>query len=273
MYESATPVQTTSAARTVRRRGFTLLELLVVFTIIAVLIGVVLLVGQKITAGSKGRATQNVLQTLDQAMEAYIQAKGGTAARFPDRFVDATKAEFPFADATVGAPGGTLIPSGEFVIELLKSEPASAAIIQKIPSEFVDPITPTAVINGVPQKGTSTGPQPVTYTRVKDAWGKPIRFVHPSFHGIYGVAANPARSITLRDSSGALGTGIQIYREWAAVTGGGDTVFQGDGDGGMCPGGRPYFYSMGADGKPATVEDNVYSVKPVFDAAVKANGQ
>ena len=29
-----------------------------------------------------------------------------------------------------------------------------------------------------------------------------------------------------------------------------------DSDGGVCPGGQPYFYSAGPDGDPSTVEDN-----------------
>jgi len=254
-----------------RRRAFTLLELLVVFTIIAILISVFMLVGHKIMAGSKTRATQNVLQTLDQAMEAYTQAKG----RFPDRFIDANKNEFPLADAYLG---GTQIPSGEFTLEVLKSEPASAAIIQKIPSEFIETVdttnaTPIPAINGVSAVKTSpSGTTSITFIRVKDAWGKPIRFVHPSFHGIYGTGTNPARDVTLRQN-GAIQPPISISRSWSVSSGGGDPTFSGQGDGGFCKGGRPYFYSAGADGNPASVEDNVYSVQPQFDAAVKAAGQ
>jgi prepilin-type N-terminal cleavage/methylation domain-containing protein len=256
-----------------RRRAFTLLELLVVFTVIAILIGVVLMIGHKIVAGSKERATQNVLQTLDQAMEAYIQAKGGTAARFPDRFADARKDEFPLADATISpGAGAQSIPSGELAVELLKSEPASATIIQKIPSEFLETVDATSTIGGLtPQKNINGVFSTLQYTRVKDAWGKPIRFVHPSYAGIYGTPANPARTISLRQGGNLINP--QIYREWQAVTGTGDTTFTGSGDGGLCAGGRPYFYSIGGDGNPARVEDNIYSVRPTFDAAVKAAGQ
>lgn len=253
------------------RRAFTLLELLVVFTIIAILIAVVLMVGQKILAGSKVRATQNVMQTLDQAMEAFVQAKGGTAGKFPDRFVDASGNEFPLADATP-AIGNPPFPSGELAVELLKGEPASAAIIQRIPAEFVELVPASAVINGqTPSKRTTAGTAPITYTRIKDAWGRPIRFVHPSYQGIYGIGGNPARTIALRQG-GNLMT-FSITRDWQVVSAGGDPTFQGTGDGGLCAGGRPYFYSPGSDANAATVADNVYSVRPTFDTQVKANGQ
>ncbi|HZW07449.1 MAG TPA: hypothetical protein VFF65_10015, partial [Phycisphaerales bacterium] len=210
---------------------------------------------------------------LDQAVEAFIQAKGGNASRFPDRFTDALKNEFPLADASEGnGPGGTVIPSGELTVELLKSEPASAAIIAKIPSEFVETVQAGSTIGGLtPQKAVTGATTTATYTRVKDGWGRPIRFVHPAYHGIYGIAPNPARTISLRQSN--ILTTPQITRDWQVITGTGDPTFQGIGDGGMCASGRPYFYSPGADGNAATVDDNVYSVKPKFDAAVKAAGQ
>ncbi|MFT3685674.1 MAG: type II secretion system protein [Phycisphaerales bacterium] len=256
------------------RRAFTLLELMVVFVIIAILVGVALMVGHKVVGGSKIKSTQNVLQSLDQAMEAYIQAKGGSAARFPDRFVDVAKNEFPLADASTAGAGGAPLPSGELTVELLLNEPRSAAILKGIPSEFlerVDSATIGNIGNAIPQRATSSGNQNVTYTRVKDAWGRPIRFVHPAFQGIYGTGASPVRSFNLSQNNGSVA--LQLTRDWNRVIANGDTTFQGVGDGGRCEGGRPYFYSTGPDAKAATVEDNVYSNRPQFDAAVKAAGQ
>lgn len=250
-------------------RGFTLLELLIVFVIIAILIGVTLLIGQKVSAGSKARATQNVLQSLDQALEAFVQAKGGTSGRFPDRFIDAAGDEFPLADAVVGA---TLIPSGELVVELLRDEPQSAQIIQKIPAEFTARLASVAITGVVPQRrSTGTGTVGIELTQIKDGWGRPVRFVHPAYHGIYGTGSTPVRSVQVRRGGNL--TTLNLSRPWQAVTAGGETTFQGEGDGGLCAAGRPYFYSAGQDGNPATVEDNVYSVRPTFDAAVKAAGQ
>lgn len=263
-----------AASGTTRRRAFTLLELLVVFTVIAVLVGVALMVGQKVTGGSKIKSTQNVLQALDQAVTAYTEAKGGTAARFPDKFIDATtnRNEFPLADATIG-PAGPLVPSGELAVEVMMKEPASAAILRGIPAEYVQKSGATAIGTlAVPQSDAAgNAVAPVVYTRIKDSWGRPIRFVHPSYQGIYGVGTTPARSVSLKQN-GTLNP-YQLSRQWAAVPGTGGTTYQGDGDGGLCAGGRPYFYSAGPDGNPATVEDNVYSIRPTFDAAVKAGGQ
>lgn len=263
---------TTSAARSATtptaRRAFTLLELLVVFTVIAVLVGVALMVGQKVTGGSKVKSTQNVLQTLDQAVDAYIQAKGGTAARFPDRFVDVSKNEFPLADGTIN---GDAVPSAQLAVEILKSEPSSASIIKGIQTEFIGQANAPSIAGAVPEKAGPSGNVVIVLTEVKDAWGKPIRFVHPAYQGIYGNGANPQRAISLK-RGGSLNP-FQVSRQWAAVTGTGDTTYQGEGDGGLCAGGRPYFYSAGPDNNPATIEDNVYSIRPTFDAAVKAGGQ
>lgn len=257
----------TRPTRTSTRRAFTLLELMVVFVIIAILIGVALMVGHKVVGGSKIKSTQNVLQALDQAMEAYAQAKGGTAARFPDRFVDANKNEFPLADAA-GAAGGTPLPSAELAVEMLLNEPKSAAILKGIPPEFIERVTATAIGSLTPQRATSTGTGPVEYTRIKDAWGKPIRFVHPSYQGIYGSGATPARSVSLKQN-GNLVT-APLFRDWSAGAASSTSFY---GDGGMCTNGHPYFYSVGPDGQGATIEDNVYSIRPTFDAAVKASGQ
>ena len=37
-----------------------------------------------------------------------------------------------------------------------------------------------------------------------------------------------------------------------------------DADCGFTPGNRPYFYSCGPDGKPDTIEDNIYLSEPTF---------
>lgn len=39
----------------------------------------------------------------------------------------------------------------------------------------------------------------------------------------------------------------------------------GDADEGFCRAGRPYFYSSGSDGDPRSVEDNVYTDRPIFN--------
>lgn len=251
-------------------RAFTLLELMIVFVIIAILIGVALMVGRKVVGGSKFKSTQNVLQTLDQALDAYASAKGGTNIRFPDRYIDAAKNEFPLADAAP-AVGDTPYPSGELAVQMLLDEPRSASVLKGIPAEFIEQRAATAVGSATPVRAAASGNVTITYTRVKDAWGNPIRFVHPAYQGIYGTGAAPARTVTLTQNSAPVA--LQLFRDWAVVTGPDGTTCSGAGDGGLCTAGRPYFYSAGPDGNPATIDDNVYSNKPTFDAAVKAAGQ
>ncbi len=54
------------------RRGFTLVELIVVVAVIAVLLSISLGVGSVVTSNSQRAATQNVLISLDRALQEYI---------------------------------------------------------------------------------------------------------------------------------------------------------------------------------------------------------
>ncbi|MFM7135392.1 MAG: type II secretion system protein, partial [Planctomycetota bacterium] len=55
----------------VRRRAFTLLELLVVIGIVVLLAGLVLAVSSSVIRASEERATRNTLTVLDTALEEY----------------------------------------------------------------------------------------------------------------------------------------------------------------------------------------------------------
>jgi prepilin-type N-terminal cleavage/methylation domain-containing protein len=59
-----------------RHGGFTLIELIVVITIIAVLVSLTAAVGVSVLRGSKERNTENLLNTLDRALEEYISEVG-----------------------------------------------------------------------------------------------------------------------------------------------------------------------------------------------------
>jgi hypothetical protein len=106
-----------------------------------------------------------------------------------------------------------------------------------------------------------------------DAFGAPIRYVHPAFQGGYGDYydnGSPATvkhrvflDVGLSPSVGAplLARFSRSYRPF-----GGNTPNNpvGDADEGLAIGGHGYFYSAGVDGDPGTRQDNVYSKEPSF---------
>lgn len=59
------------------RRAFTMIELLVVITIIVILLLLVVGVGSRVISGQKVKATQGLLNTLDRALDEYMQQNNG----------------------------------------------------------------------------------------------------------------------------------------------------------------------------------------------------
>ena len=111
---------------------------------------------------------------------------------------------------------------------------------------------------------------------IRDAWGRPMRFVHPAFHGGYGDFWDPVAE-RLDGSRGILKVLLptnsgrpfpmeykRSYRPFAADAPGRKATWIGDADEGMAVGGRGYFYSAGEDGDPGTRANNVYSTVPRF---------
>lgn len=166
-----------------------------------------------------------------------------------------------------------------------------SSLLESIDGDFtrnynagVDPASP----------GQDLDLQPEMLT-VFDSWGNPIRYVHPKFDGIIEQANGARRG--LGEAGGFLdvfdttnsGPGLftaeylpanladlpfnnisirrnKILRidQEEARTGGLSFPVETDSDGGVCPSQRPYFYSCGPDGDPATIEDNIYSTTPKF---------
>ena len=132
------------------------------------------------------------------------------------------------------------------------------------------------------------GERPILAPRVLDAWGQPIRFVHPTFQGGAGTYWDPKpagggspkfvarprilvgspqagqapmnfdRSYRGYDALGNLATGAQLR----------SLHITGDADEGRHPADRPYFYSAGPDGNPGARALNVYvdGARPQFPA-------
>lgn len=265
-------------------RGFTLVELLIVLGIIAVLITIVVVVGQGVAQSAKRNATVNTLQVLDEAMAAYVASED---ASFP-KFITPDPAR-PTAFAAVfdgvaqqlpGTAAGTFKPIntvGLFMLEASKV-PRSRDILAKLPAKFVRNVTIEPALPGA-------GDQPSLPT-VFDAWDRPIRLVLPFSDGIItGPKAGTAAAITdfrpIADVFGATAgptfiTG-DLRRNNTTVRDATtcNVTAPADSDGGRCVGNKPYFYSVGADGlagisTPAScgnvngTQDNIYTTPPTF---------
>jgi prepilin-type N-terminal cleavage/methylation domain-containing protein len=236
-------------------RAFTLIELVVVFVIVAVIVSIGLSVGPRVLGSSKVRSTQNVLQALDQALTTYSM---NGEKRFPAYYKDRQGRSFPIIDATTG-PGAPAQPTIALAMAEMEREPRAAELLRSIPSRF---LSRSAVAFGAdtvdyapPQAAPGGGEVGNAMPVVLDAWGRPIRIVHPEFHGTYGDGTDPALSATT-------GAGSTAFIRSNAPVAGGIAIA----DGGRAVSGRPYFYSTGPDGDPGTLEDNLYSQRPVFPA-------
>lgn len=282
----------------IARRAFTLIEILVVVAIVAVLVAITTVVGTAVIDSGKKRATQGVLQTLDAALAAYMDQKGEkppalvpvSAAQLPEDIRNQMPtingrrmpALFPALDGRAREDNASeLIPvnSVAYFIESVKTVPSTQDIIDSINPRFLQNYSPDENF------------QPFLLTAF-DAWGNPIRYVHPKFDGIieqkrrslgdpgspvhYEIPAKgfftgsalPPRSQWVRLRLNVIRRNRLIDADFGddGLSGGGglnmgalsDFDLLPDSDGGLTAGDRPYFYSAGPDGNPATLEDNIY---------------
>ncbi len=230
------------------RAAFTLVELLVVLIIIAVLMTIGLVIGARARAGARASATVQTIALLDNALTAFMSEK----MELPKPLVNLSPAA-PFIQVIVddlGPPGnGNEYSQNElrgsscawFVYQASKSDEAKKVLEQ---------INPKFIVTD------STFTDAPGFRVINDAFGFPIRYVHPTLQGVYSNR-NPA------DTYGPAPTGTQYRPSPLART---QTGANPNSDGGQCTGNRPYFYSVGDDGKPETREDNIYAEngKPSF---------
>lgn len=305
-----------------RRRAFTLMELLVVIGLIAVLVAVVFVIGRSVTSGAKTRLTADGLRVLDSALQGYIADMGDIPPPIAEdqRAVDPgafspsvpRNGFFPVADArdmgysnpNMSPPGNQMINSaGLFVSQLtpmtytgqiIKNRPATSAkaAIDSLPQRLLTTadLDPPPPPSGPPPVPPTPGRQPALMTPI-DAWGRPMRYVHPAFDGLIfddpnSASPNPDTMRLVQDPSllGPARTGTSyiianIRRNSVAHDPLPSPLLAQnlpDSDGGICIGNRPYFYSAGPDGKVGVLhdssdnviedynKDNVYTTRPTF---------
>ena len=249
------------------RGGFTLIELLVVVAIIGVLIGIAVVVGQRVVGSGKNAATQDTIRALDLILNEYVQSKGSNPPKI-HVIEDATgrKFEMPIIDARPDSAGTTRSDEAEPSLARLLSEAARVSSADSIIKGLDARVVQRVRLDDQPIDGQA--PEGVT---VVDAWGRAIRFVHPAFDGGAGDAyisrGTSRRPLIEVDYASAP---IERFRRSAkpydGPTGGDDI---GDADEGLVVGGRGYFYSAGADGDPGVRGDNVYTTKPQFPNETK----
>ena len=276
--QRSTAGATRNANAVIGLRAFTLIELLIVIGIIAVLISMALVVGSKVIEGGKGRATQNVIRVLDESRGAWMlnadvplpamlevpQTTGNNARVRMYPIIDARQDRVKDFEAPVA------LPSIRLYTALVQQDESIRASLEQLDSAFVKP-------KAVPMKPDGSAESwSISGLDILDAWGRPLRFVHPAYHGGHGDYWNP--------DANRLETDRPVL-EIDVPTGRGDSTFTlkfrrsyrpfadddkregnwiGDADEGMCIGGSAYFYSAGEDGDPGTRRNNVYSTVPRF---------
>ncbi len=268
-----------------RKKGFTLLELLIVIGIIVILASLVLAVSSSVARASEERATRNTLQVLDLATEEFERTvdrratyrsaivTGGIAAdpisvpgsspAIPYKYdIDSaagappagsgvpvwTSLPQPYSSVTAGLPAYSSLPFRRtaLLIAAMAETPSVAPILQKLPE---------AIFRGIKQSATS--PIPTAVRHAVDAWDTPIIAVFP---GREATAAEVlANNPNIVDKDGT----VKCDSEWGSAASGGMQL--------SCKDRRILWVSAGNDSrfhdvpvgttyKPSS--DNLYSYEP-----------
>ncbi|MBX3387741.1 MAG: prepilin-type N-terminal cleavage/methylation domain-containing protein [Phycisphaeraceae bacterium] len=268
-------------------RAFTLVELLVVIAIIAILSAIGLVLAGRVTQGGKDRQTVDAIRVLDTMLTSFQADFDG---KTPSRYVDGQDFVYPIIDARVrpaDLPGGFSYgeqnpaePSVSLFLLAARESVGVDSAINALDTRLVrrGPIV-SAAHNGQPSPRDSAG-DAIQGITILDGHGRPLRMVHPRYDGGFGPvftqsggswSAVGARNGTELEVSVAAGTGAPSSKRYSRsirpLNPSTNSSAIGDADEGLCPGGRPYFYSAGGDGDPGTRSDNLYTIRPTFPAS------
>lgn len=283
-----------------------MIETVFVISLIALLAAITIGVGVSMVDAGKRRATEGVLQVLDRTLADYIERTGSmpeslVSIELTEDFESWMQGEivyYPAFDGTINLE----------ILDPNQPEDLTRHHTVNTVGLFLESIKSGVNVDGLLSSIDSTmirhydipdDLQPSMLT-VFDAWGNPIRYVHPSLDGVIedftnsGTRRTPGdpgdfRSI-MTDQDGFFSAGylpvnvssipfldsdangelrrnriVSLDHETARANGSLEYPVESDSDGGRCPTRRPYFYSAGPDGDPATIDDNVYTTVPLFD--------
>lgn len=262
------------------RRGFTLLELMIVIGIIVIVASLVLAVSSSVARASEERSTKNTLEVLNMAAEEYertvdrrisyrsgvvtggIVADPTSAAGVAYKFdVDSgasvppsgsgtntwTALANPYNTVASGLPAYSSLPFRRtaILIQTMTDSPNCASIMQKLPE---------AVFRGIKVNANTNSFSAVRHCI--DAWDTPIVAVFPGREATSAElsANNPA----IVDKDGT----VKCDSEWALPVAGGMQV--------SCKDRRVLFISAGNDSRFTQLSgstyqpsnDNLYSYEP-----------
>lgn len=283
------------------QRGFTLIELMVVILIIAILAAISIAVASRVTESGKQSASTEIVRTLEAMTSSYAASRDGqlpkTIVLDPDASITFV---IPLVDGRYADRSPT--PGQQYSLANDRPQPTTlllliemerngyAEALKGIDTKFVrqvsdadaygwrwDPVNRTA-------RGTLVPADIKPARTVVDAWGRPIRFVHPAYDGGAGDFFPPNGSgatsrgpmeVTFHSGSGpgtpdeAKGNFSRSFHPFEPGATGLAADAVGDADEGLCPGNSAYFYSAGSDGDPGTREDNAYTTRPTFPEKTK----
>ena len=274
-----------------RARAFTLVELLVVIGIIALLIAILITVGAQVRRGAAADTTRNLIRVLEtEVASVQTDTREGVPAwvrvPFDGTNEPAVPDVVPLVDGLVtpqSSGGPVRLDSTAWLLLHLQST-GSSTVLQTIDPKYL--------IEGDPLPGV-TLPANTRYVTVQDAFGRPIRYVHPSFAGWisgdprprwesggwsnatppFGPVAVPGGYVPPVGTRSAV---RNLRRVDVTDLGGADSsdlTRRADADGSVVTGDDPLFYSFGPDQRAGYVSqgagayrndnaDNVYARTP-----------
>ncbi|TVQ32853.1 MAG: type II secretion system protein [Phycisphaeraceae bacterium] len=142
------------------RRGFSLIEVLVVISVIALLITLVVGAGVTLIARGQTSATQDLLRTMDRALEEFIATNNNVIPTYKAGSFDRVPVETNEVENYLGADHSRRPDAGVFLRQV-RGFGETDAIIQGLPDRFI--VT------------TPLGPNPndESMTSLIDYWGEP----------------------------------------------------------------------------------------------------